>query len=61
MHKRYIILLLLLPVQLFAGNFDPVKDLIQRRVPWLTDHVVFEKIISTAGFSHFPPCFRSFR
>ena len=43
MYKRYIILLLLLPVQLLAGNFDPVKELINRRVPWLSGHVVFEK------------------
>jgi len=43
MYKRYIILLLLLPVQLLAGNFDPVKELIKRRVPWLSGHVVFEK------------------
>ncbi|MEO6229542.1 MAG: alpha-N-acetylglucosaminidase [Ferruginibacter sp.] len=46
MHKPYFFLLLLLPVQLFAGDFDAVKELIHRRVSWLDKHVVFEKINS---------------
>ncbi|MEP7319582.1 MAG: alpha-N-acetylglucosaminidase [Panacibacter sp.] len=46
MHKPYFFLLLLLPVQLFAGDFDAVKELIRRRVSWLDKHVVFEKINS---------------
>ncbi|HKO80961.1 MAG TPA: alpha-N-acetylglucosaminidase TIM-barrel domain-containing protein, partial [Chitinophagaceae bacterium] len=46
MHKGYFFLLLLLPVQLLAGDFVAVKELIKRRVPWLSDHVIFEKIKS---------------
>lgn len=44
MCKRLYLLLLVLPLQLFAGDFDAVKELIHRRVPWLDKHVVFEKI-----------------
>ena len=44
MYKRLYLLFLLLPLQLFAGDFDAVKELIHRRVPWLDKHVVFEKI-----------------
>src|SRR5688572_21680068 len=44
MHKRLYLLFLVLPLQLFAGDFDAVKELIHRRVPWLDKHVVFEKI-----------------
>lgn len=46
MHKRFFFLLFLLPVQLLAGEFVAVKELIKRRVPWLSDHVIFEKIKS---------------
>jgi alpha-N-acetylglucosaminidase len=44
MHKRLYLLFLVLPLQLFAGDFDAVKELIHRRVPWLDKHIVFEKI-----------------
>lgn len=44
MHKRLYLLFLVLPLQLFAGDFDAVKELIHRRVPWLDRRVVFEKI-----------------
>ena len=44
MHKRLYLLFLVLPLQLFAGDFEAVKELIHRRVPWLDKHVVFEKI-----------------
>lgn len=44
MYKRAYLLFLLLPLQLFAGDFDAVKELIHRRVAWLDKHVVFEKI-----------------
>jgi len=44
MHKRLYLLFLLLPLQLFAGDFDAVKELMHRRVPWLDKHIVFEKI-----------------
>ncbi len=44
MFKRLYLLFLVLPLQLFAGDFDAVKELVQRRVPWLDKHIVFEKI-----------------
>lgn len=44
MHKRLYLLFLVLPLQLFAGDFDAVKELIHRRVPWLDKQVIFEKI-----------------
>ena len=46
MYKRLYLLFLLLPLQLFAGEFDAVTELIHRRVPWLDKHIVFEKINS---------------
>lgn len=43
----YAMLLVLCHSQLFAGQFDEVKALIARRVPWLNDHVVFKPLKST--------------
>lgn len=38
---------LLLPFQLLAGQFDSVKELLIRRVPWLEQHVVFKPLKNT--------------
>lgn len=47
MRKLACLLLLLLPLQLFAQQFEPVKALVKRRAPWLSDHIVFKPLIST--------------
>ena len=44
MYKKGLFLFLVFPIQLFAGEFDAVKDLMHRRVPWLDKHVAFEKV-----------------
>ncbi len=47
MRKLTYLLLLLLPFRLYAQQFDPVKALVKRRVPWLSDHVVFKSLKKT--------------
>lgn len=42
----FLPLLIVIAVQSFGGVFDPVKDLVKRRVPWLQSHLSFEKISS---------------
>jgi alpha-N-acetylglucosaminidase len=44
MRKLTCLLLLLLPIQLLAQQFDPVKALVKRRAPWLSNHIVFEPL-----------------
>lgn len=40
------VFLCLLPILLFAKDFDGVKELMNRRVPWLSEHVRFIKLAS---------------
>jgi alpha-N-acetylglucosaminidase len=44
MRKYSFLWLILLPFQLWAGEFDGVKALAERRVPWLKQQIVFEKL-----------------
>jgi len=44
MRKLTYLLLLLLPIQLFAQQFEPVKALVERRAPWLSDHIIFKTL-----------------
>ncbi|SEV92472.1 alpha-N-acetylglucosaminidase [Chitinophaga sp. YR573] len=46
-----IFCLLLLPVQLLAADFSGVKGIVERRVPWLKQHVVFETLSESSTFS----------
>ncbi|WP_121812228.1 alpha-N-acetylglucosaminidase [Mucilaginibacter kameinonensis] len=48
MRKLTYLLVLLLPLQLFAQQFDPVKALVKRRAPWLSDHVIFKPLKSNS-------------
>jgi alpha-N-acetylglucosaminidase len=48
MRKLTYLLILLLPLQLFAQQFDPVKALVKRRAPWLSDHVIFKSLKSNS-------------
>lgn len=43
-----IFCLLLLPMQLLAADFSGVKGIVERRVPWLKQHVVFETLNSSS-------------
>lgn len=47
MRKLTCLLLLLLPIQLLAQQFDPVKALVKRRAPWLSNHIIFEPLKKT--------------
>lgn len=47
MRKLTCLLLLLLPIQLLAQQFDPVKALVKRRTPWLSNHIIFEPLKNT--------------
>ncbi|HXP61202.1 MAG TPA: alpha-N-acetylglucosaminidase TIM-barrel domain-containing protein [Dongiaceae bacterium] len=41
--------LLSLPLVLSAGQFTGTEDLVARRVPWMRDHVRFERLAGAAG------------
>ena len=43
------VILLLSSLNTIAGTFDPVKELAERRVPWLAPQLLFEKISSPNG------------
>jgi alpha-N-acetylglucosaminidase len=47
------VLLVLLSLKSIGGTFDPVKELAERRVPWLANHLLFEKISFSAGMGAF--------
>ncbi|QNK61725.1 hypothetical protein H7F33_14330 [Pedobacter sp. PAMC26386] len=44
MWKFIYLLLLLLPLDLLAQQFEPVQDLIKRRTPWLTHKIIFKPL-----------------
>lgn len=48
MRKLTYLFLLLLPLQLFSQQFKPVKALVKRRAPWLSNHVIFKRLNDTA-------------
>ena len=48
MRKLTYLLFLLLPLQLFSQQFEPVKALVKRRAPWLSSHVIFKPLNDTA-------------
>ena len=49
MKATLILMLLLSSLSARAGTFDPVKALAERRIPWLSSHLVFEKIAFKDG------------
>jgi alpha-N-acetylglucosaminidase len=49
MRKLTCLLLLLLPIQLLAQQFDPVKALVKRRAAWLSNHIIFEPLKNTGS------------
>jgi alpha-N-acetylglucosaminidase len=47
------VLLLFLSLKSIAGTFDPVQKLAERRVPWLANHLLLQKISFTADTEAF--------
>jgi len=49
--KKYLILLIVLvPMGVMAGEFDGVVGIVKRRVPWLEGHIVFKRMGGEEGF-----------
>src|SRR5215217_8633912 len=46
MRKITCLLLLVIPLNLLAQQFKPVQELMKRRTPWLTNHVIFKQLKS---------------
>ncbi|NII25951.1 alpha-N-acetylglucosaminidase [Pseudoflavitalea sp. X16] len=44
MNKRLLLLLLFFPQSLIAGDFEGIRALAKRRVPWLSSSLVFKKL-----------------
>jgi alpha-N-acetylglucosaminidase len=53
MKKILPVLLLFLSLKSIGGTFDPVRELAERRVPWLARHLLFEKRASVHGMETF--------
>jgi len=53
MSKILYAFLLLISSQLMAADFNAVKALVNRRVPWLSNHIVFENLVSKEGVDAF--------
>src|SRR6187402_320163 len=49
MKKGIFVLAFLMPLGLMAGEFDGIRALVKRRVPWLEGHLLFRKIDAVSG------------